>query len=85
MADDPRTWLRHPETGGYFHCPDGAVEGWEEIGWQRSDPPPPEPNPAVADRLALERELAEKAEAEAKPARKTTAAKPAKTAEPEES
>lgn len=85
MADDPRTWLRYPETGGYFHCPDAAVEGWEEIGWVRSDPPPPEPNPALADRLAQEQRLAAEAEQAEQAAKKTTGRKAAKTTEPEES
>lgn len=39
MADD-RTWLRHPETGGYHHCATAAVADWLELGWEPSDPKP---------------------------------------------
>ena len=55
VADD-RVWLRLPGTGGYFHCPAEAVPVWTtELGWQRCDPPE-EPNPAIAERVAWERE-----------------------------
>jgi hypothetical protein len=83
MADG-FTWLSYPETGGTFRCPDGAVEDWKDMGWEPCDPPE-ETNPAIADRLALERELQERAAAQAQPVVKKSAAKPAKPAESEES
>lgn len=49
---DERQWLRYPETGGYNHCAVEAVPGWIEMGWEKCDPPPDEPNPAVAEILA---------------------------------
>jgi hypothetical protein len=61
-AVDGFTWLQYPPTGGTFNCPDGAVEDWKAMGWEPCDPPE-EVNPAVADRLALERELQEQAAA----------------------
>lgn len=67
------TWLRHPETGGTWECPDGAVEQWEAMGWERCDPPEVV-NPAVAARLEQERQLAEQRAAEEKAAEKTTKA-----------
>lgn len=47
MADD-RVWLRHPETGGYFHAPEAAVDDWLELGWEPSGPRP-EINHATAE------------------------------------
>jgi hypothetical protein len=47
-----RQWLRHEETGGYFHCPVDAVDEMRAKGWEPSDPPPPEVNPAIAEQLA---------------------------------
>jgi hypothetical protein len=61
---DERIWLRHPETGGYFHCPAEAVEHWTELGYEPSDAPP-EVNPVVAERVAQEQELAAQAAARA--------------------
>lgn len=58
-AVDDRVWLQHPGTGGYFHCPAGAVADWTspELGWQVADAPPAEgPNPVVAERVAAEAE-----------------------------
>lgn len=43
-----RIWLRHPDTGGFFHCPADALDQWLGMGWQMSDPPPQD-NPAVAE------------------------------------
>lgn len=54
---DQRQWLYHPVTKGYFHCPAKAVDDWKAKGWQESEPPE-EVNPAVAERLAWEREQA---------------------------
>jgi hypothetical protein len=51
---DERTWLKHPETGHFFHCPTPAVEDWLELGWQVTDERPEEINPVVAERLAWE-------------------------------
>lgn len=52
-----RTWLRHNEGGGTFHCPDEAVDQWCQNGWEPCEEPE-EPNPAVADRVAQEAALA---------------------------
>ncbi len=37
MSD--HTWLRNPETGGVWSCPNGLVEHYKERGWEDSDPP----------------------------------------------
>lgn len=55
---DDRIWLRHPEHGGYFHCPVDAVQDWKGLGWQESDPPPPPVSPVVAERITWEAEQA---------------------------
>jgi hypothetical protein len=65
------TWLRHPETGGTWECPDGAVDQWEAMGWERTDPPEVV-NPAVAARLEQERQFAEQRAAEEKAAEQKT-------------
>lgn len=52
---DERVWLRHGETGGYFHCPAEAVDAWRELGWEPSDAPE-EPNPVTAELLAWQAE-----------------------------
>jgi hypothetical protein len=52
MDTDDRTWLRNPDTGGYFHCPNGAVDHWKALGWQPVDEPPQDVNPAVAELVA---------------------------------
>lgn len=49
---DERVWLTHPEAGGFFHCPAGAVDEWLKKGWQPSDPPE-EVNPVTAERPPL--------------------------------
>jgi hypothetical protein len=85
-VSDERVWLRHPETGGAFHCPSAAVDDWAGMGWVPGDPPQ-EVNPALVDRLALERELAERSaerEAAEKQAAKTAKPRAAKSAESEE-
>ncbi len=64
---DERQWLRHAKTGGYFHCPVEAVPGWIDMGWETSDPPADEINPAVAENLAWRAEQA--ARQETKPAK----------------
>jgi hypothetical protein len=66
---DGFTWMKHPEVGIPWRCPDAAVDQWIDLGHERCDPPV-EINPAIADRLALERERAEQAE---KPAAKKAA------------
>lgn len=48
---DNFTWLKHAETGGYFECPDAAVDDMREKGWEPSDPPVPI-DPTVAEQLA---------------------------------
>jgi hypothetical protein len=52
-------WLRHPKTGGYFHCPAEAVGDWLDMGWERSDAPAAEPSPVVAEHLAWRAKQAE--------------------------
>ncbi|MFV2094822.1 hypothetical protein ACFHW1_04935 [Micromonospora sp. LOL_014] len=49
---DTHVWLHHAETGGYWECPVPAVDDWRSRGWVPSDPPPPAPDPAVAEGLA---------------------------------
>lgn len=49
------TWVRHAETGGYWRCPNEALDEMRLMGWEPSDAPP-EPNPAIAERLAWEAE-----------------------------
>ena len=43
-----RIWLRHPDTGGYFHCPADAVNHWKALGYVESDAPKPR-NPVTAN------------------------------------
>lgn len=43
-----RTWLRHGESGGFFHCPDEVVNDFAALGWAPSEAPP-EFNPATAE------------------------------------
>lgn len=62
---DERIWLKHKETGGYFHCPPGVVDTFKDLGWEPADEPPPEPDPVVAERIAYEKQLAEEAAAAA--------------------
>lgn len=45
------TWVRHTETGGYWQCPNDALDVYLAKGWEITDPPA-EPNPAIAERLA---------------------------------
>ena len=75
------TWLKHAEHGGYFECPDAAVDDWREMGWELSDPPPAAPNPAVAEQLAWRAELA----AEAEKSKPTKAARRGESKEESES
>lgn len=58
-------WMHHPANpDGYWQCPVEGVEDFLARGWELSDPPP-EPNPAIAERLAFEAELAAQAETDA--------------------
>lgn len=50
---DERVWLRHPDTGGAFHCPVAALNAWMALGWERGEAPV-EVNPAIAERVAFE-------------------------------
>lgn len=66
------TWVKHPDTGGHWQCPNEALDEMKALGWEPCDAPP-EPNPAIAERLAWEAEQnklrgAERA-AETKPTR----------------
>jgi hypothetical protein len=64
-APDERVWLTHPEHGGYFHAPAGAVEVWVDMGWVVADTGPEEHNPVIAEQLAWRAEQAAQAEAAA--------------------
>lgn len=55
---DEFTWLKHRETGGYFRCPNAAVDDMAERGWEPSEAPE-EPNPTVAEHLAWRAQLQE--------------------------
>lgn len=65
-----RVWLRHVEHGGAFHAPADVVEAWAEMGWVPGDPPE-EPNPVVAENLAVQAAAAERARAATKTSRKS--------------
>lgn len=67
------TWVKHREHGGYWQCPDGVLDEMAKVGWEPSDAPEP-PNPAVAERIAWEREQAELAARSAVATTKTTKA-----------
>jgi hypothetical protein len=58
MAMGERIWLKHKETGGYFHAPVSVVDVFEGLGWEPCEEPPAEANPVVAERVAFERALA---------------------------
>lgn len=47
-AVDEFTWLRHPATGGVFHCPLDAADAWKARGWEPCEPPE-EPDAATAE------------------------------------
>jgi len=84
MAMDGFTWVTSPETGGFWQCPDGALDDMIKLGWQPCEAPR-EPNPAVDERLAwlAEQDQAAKAAAAEKAAAvKTT--KPARRGETQE-
>lgn len=51
------TWVYHPAIDQHWLCPDGSLQDQISLGWQPCEAPP-EPNPAVAERIAFERELA---------------------------
>lgn len=76
---DGFTWVRHKEHGGYWQCPDAALDEMRKIGWEPSEAPD-EPNPAVAEQLAWRAEQAAAAEAEKK-SKPTKAASRGKTTE----
>ena len=59
-------WVKHRDHGGYWQCPDEAVDAYKDLGWELSDPPE-EVNPVIAERLAWEAQQA----AQAEPTRKT--------------
>lgn len=67
------TWVRHRDTGGYWLCPDEALDEMADVGWEPTEAPA-EPNPAVDERLAWEAEqkALRDAEAAAAPAAETT-------------
>jgi hypothetical protein len=37
MSD--HTWLRNPDTGGIWACPNRLVDHYKDRGWEDSDPP----------------------------------------------
>jgi hypothetical protein len=47
-----RIWLYNATTGGYFHAPADAANEWAGLGWEPAEQPPPEHNPATAEREA---------------------------------
>lgn len=68
---DERVWLTHPEHGGHFHCPAGAVADWTTSqGWVLADSPPEEHNPVIAENLAARR--AQEQQAAEKPGKSKT-------------
>ena len=62
-----RTWVRHREHGGYFHCPVDALPDMQAKGWEPSEAPPEPVNPAIAEQLAWQQ-----AKAASKPRRGTS-------------
>jgi hypothetical protein len=78
---DGFTWVRHKDHGGYWRCPDGALDEMAALGWEPSEAPE-EVNPAVAERIAWEREQA--AEAAAREAENAKTTKPARRGESKE-
>jgi len=52
MEPDNRVWLKHKETGGFFHAPEAVVKDYADQGWEATDDRPVEPNPALAERPA---------------------------------
>lgn len=85
MTAMSHTWVRHREHGGYWQCPDGALDAMAELGWEVVDPAtvPPEPNPAVAERIAWEAEQAEIARAAEEAATKPKSTRAASRGESE--
>lgn len=68
MAMSDRTWLYLEETGGYFHCPDGAVDAWKARGWVEADEPPAAPDNTKDEAMLAAARAAEQAAAPAAPA-----------------
>lgn len=67
MAMGERIWLKHNETGGFFHAPAAVVDVFEGLGWEPCDEPPADTNPVIAERLAFEQQqLAAQTKAETK-------------------
>lgn len=75
------TWVKHRETGGYWQCPNEAMDYYAKLGWEPSEAPE-EPNPAIAEMLAWR--AAQAAEAAAEQA-ETKSSKPRRGASTEES
>jgi hypothetical protein len=53
---DGFTWTRHAEHGGYFRCPDEALDDMAGRGWVMCDPPEPL-NLATVEHPAQQAEL----------------------------
>jgi hypothetical protein len=66
-------WLKHKEHGGYFNSPANAVDDMAELGWEPSDPPPPQVEATVAEQVAWRAEQ-EAAAAQAEKKSKSTKA-----------
>lgn len=66
---DTHVWVYHPATKNHWQCPVAALDETLARGWQLTEAPP-EPNPAVAERVAFLAEQAAAAEAETKPTTK---------------
>lgn len=85
MAMQGFTWVRNTTTGGYWQCPDGVLDHFRALGWEPSEAPP-EPNPAIAERVAWEAEQASAREtAAAESAKPKTPTKAARSGETQES
>lgn len=83
---DTHTWVKNRDTGQFWQCPNGVLAVYKQLGWERTDERPVEPDAAVDERRAWEAEQALLAE-EAATAAKTAKSKPTKAAasgDPEE-
>lgn len=76
------TWVIN-QDGGHWLCPNAALEDQLALGWRVAEAPPREPNPAVDERIAWERQQQElrAAEAAAADTKSTKAARRGETQE----
>ena len=75
---DERVWLRHKDTGHFFHCPAAAVGDWTtpDMGWEPTDERPEEVNPVTAEHLAWRAEQAAQQQPEKQPITATAGSAP---------